>query len=1012
MAENKISLEEIANLITDGKKNNAYDRLIDRIDRLTEIFERESQKENVNQKYLDAIVVEKSRLESAAEAQKKVAENLISELKGLYGKNRDFNQDVVNDIMKFRVEWVKMQDRLNQINKQISQETRGKNNQQEIDQLTKIAGEITLQQQDLLRAFKHKHGEGTHATRAAESITTDLKKQKEIHDAIKKSEDAHVSNTRELAIAQAKYNKELQETSDRYLLLKNGLNAIWEGTKNAGSLWLKFNEQAISDAKRLGMTSKAEAMDYTKNLIENAKELSRNFAMTSDQAMKLQESYIKVTGRATMLSRSQMSDIAASSKIMGDETVQGAIKIMDSMGATSQTTVELLDKNYARAKNAGLDITKASEELVKNLSLANKLNFRSGVDGISKMTIYSQRIRMDLQQVANVAEKFSTIEGAIEGSARLQMLGGTAAMYGNNPMAMMYEAMADPEALFKRMGKMFSTQAYFDKKTGEARIDPVQQQLMREQAKALGMDPEQAIQSAKQQAKLRSIEGDIRTQNPSLFASMDENQRNAIANKAEYSKESGWTVTYYDNEKNEQVTAAVNKLTSEQLEKITKDNKEPIDDIRDRVREIAGELVGTKERYNSIVDQLKMSASLFLHPFMGAGDAAMTSINGSSAWGGLTSGGVLGGIGSIGASALINAVQAYGMWRLGKGLWKGGGRLLGGMGSSSASTPSGGVGRGFFSFSSRKNWVTATREKHNLGRYGTSNQYVRKGQLNPKDIERAKQARATSKATKTAKGLKNLRALKSGAGALAVGTELLFAGIDYYNAETKKDKWGAAGQGTGAIIGAAIGTAIAPGVGTAIGAMAGGSLGNWIGKKLAPEDKKEYNGVVGEHLKQINKDGVKDNLRKIILPVESIDYNVSLIANQLGIASASPARGNVYLESNIAGETQIVKASDLEASGVNRVDSNTVYSSQMYEPRGPLTLNINGSIDLNMRGSHIGNISASDFKKMFDSNPELQRQIVEVITNRQVRNGNAGRNNQERSSNRLSTTENTYTIGR
>ena len=226
MAENKISLEQVANLITDGKKNNTYDRLIDRIDRLTEIFERESQKENVNQKYLDAIVVEKSRLESAAEAQKKVAESLISELKSLYGKNRDFNQDVVNDIMKFRVEWVKMQDRLNQINKQISQETRGKNNKQEIDQLTKIAGEITLQQQDLLRSFKDKHGEGTHATQAAESITTDLKKQKEIHDAIEKSEDAHISNTRELAIAQAKYNKELQETSERYLLLKKGWNAL------------------------------------------------------------------------------------------------------------------------------------------------------------------------------------------------------------------------------------------------------------------------------------------------------------------------------------------------------------------------------------------------------------------------------------------------------------------------------------------------------------------------------------------------------------------------------------------------------------------------------------------------------------------------------------------------------------------------------------------------------------------------------------------------------------------
>ena len=828
------------------------------------------------------------------------------------------------------------------------------------------------------------------------------------------------------------------------------MNAIWEGTKNAGSLWLKFNEQAISDAKRLGMTSKAEAMDYTKNLIENAKELSRNFAMASDQAMKLQESYIKVTGRATMLSRSQMSDIAASSKIMGDETVQGAIKIMDSMGATSQTTVELLDKNYARAKNAGLDITKASEELVKNLSLANKLNFRSGVDGISKMTIYSQRIRMDLQQVANVAEKFSTIEGAIEGSARLQMLGGTAAMYGNNPMAMMYEAMADPEALFKRMGRMFSTQAYFDKKTGEARIDPVQQQLMREQAKALGMDPEQAIQSAKQQAKLRSIEGDIRTQNPSLFASMDENQRNAIANKAEYSKESGWTVTYYDNEKNEQVTAAVNKLTSEQLEKITKDNKEPIDDIRYRVREIAGELVGTKERTNSIVDQLKMSASLFLHPFMGAGDAAMTSINGSSAWGGLTSGGVLGGIGSIGASALINALQIYGMWGLGKGLWKHGKSLFGKGGSSETPT------------------VKLIKYTDKLGRVRYRDQITGRYVKNPtKPLTQEEQLAKTSEVGKLGKLSRyGGTALAVGAGIYEGYSQWSDANADYNEkyalisqanssnnytingrrygsaeirametaAKNRKSEAhsGAVGAGVGttagilaggaagAKIGGMIGTAIAPGVGSAVGAAIGGVIGgiggafygSKYGKKVGRGlSSTEDDDIINKHLNEINKSDEEENFRKIVLPVESIDYNVSLIANQLGILSARPARGNVYLDAEAAGE-HVVEAQEMNTIGVNKVDSNVIYSSQMYEPKGPLTLNINGSIDLNMRGSHIGNISASDFKKMFDSNPELQRQIVEVITNRQVRNGNAGRNNQERSSNRLSTTENTYTIGR
>lgn len=1057
MAENKISLEQVANLITDGKKNNTYDRLIDRVDRLIEVFERESQKENVNQKYLDAIVMEKNRLESVAEAQKKVAEKVVSQLENFYGKNREFTQDVVNDVMKFKVEWVKLQDQLNQVNKQIEQERRGKNNDQEIQHLTSVAKEIDSQQKDLERLFENKHGKGTHATKAAESIKTDLQTQKEIHEAIEKTEDAHISNTRELAIAQAKYNKELEKTNETWEQVKLVGREVWHQVKEGASLWLKFNEQAISDAKRLGMTSKAEAMDYTKNLIENAKELSRNFAMTSDQAMKLQESYIKVTGRATMLSKSQMSDIAASSKIMGEETVQGAIKIMDSMGATSQTSVELLDRNYARAKNAGLDVTKASEELVKNLSLANKLNFRSGVDGISKMTIYSQRIRMDLQQVANVAEKFSTIEGAIEGSARLQMLGGTAAMYGNNPMAMMYEAMADPEALFERMGKMFSTQAYFDKKTGEARIDPVQQQLMREQAKALGMDPEQAIQSAKQQAKLRSIEGDMRMQNPPLFASMDENQRNAIANKAEYSKESGWTVTYYDSEKEEQVTAAVNRLTSEQLEKITKDNKEPIDDIRDRVREIAKELVGTKERYNSMVDQFRMGVAQLFHPIMGIGDATMTAVNGSSAWGGLTGGGLgsLGGLAMTGVSALLQYKLTKGaigvardlVGRFGKGgsseastLARGGGKL---------SKPGGLVG------SFKGNKFAATRAKYGIERNIANNQY--KGRIRAGDVRAAKKIRDAERAAKASslaktsslgslKNLKNLKGLKAG-GITAVGTELLFAGLDYYSAGKERDvdnerlssmagmtnaitgksrfsneelkyqditsknkesvaKGGAIGQGVGAAIGTAIGSIGGP-IGMAAGAVIGGYIGKWIGKKVTPE---EYEGLVGEHLKQINKDGVKDNLRKIVLPVESIDYNVSLIANQLGILSATPARGNVYLDAEAAGE-HVVEAQEMNTIGVNKVDSNVIYSSQMYEPKGPLTLNINGSIDLNMKGSHIGNISASDFKKMWDSNPELQRQVVELITNRQGRNGNAGRNNQENVNLRRSTTENVYTSG-
>ena len=1003
MADTNINIEQLANIISDGKKSNSYERLIDKINRLTEAIEKSNENEGVSKRYLEMLSGEQKRLQGIADSQKKVAETLVSKLKTM-SPNRDFNQEMVNDVMKARVEFVKMNETVRKLAEQ-QEKVRQSGDVAEVNSLKAQIDRLEGAYNEFYKkTITDKYLNDSVADRAAKDIRTNLEEQAEIRDALNKKEEIGVDNVKKYNEELERSKKQLEDVNKKWELIRAVARKTWQQVESGGNMWIKFNQEAISGAKMLGMTTRSEALAYTRTLIDNSKELARNYGMTAEQAMKLQNTYVKVTGRATFLSKSQMEDIAASSKIMGDETVQGAIKIMDSMGATSQSTVELLDKNYARAKNAGLDINKASEALVQNLSLANKLNFRSGVDGISKMTIYSQRIRMNLQEVANVADKFSTIEGALEGSARLQMLGGTGAMYGSNPMAMMYEAMADPEALFKRMGKMFSTQAYFDKRTGEARIDPVQMAIMREQAKAMGMNPDEAIQSAKQQAKLRSIESDLRAANPSLFNSMTEDQRAAIGNKAEYSKESGWTVTYFDESKGENVTSAVDRLTASQLEKITKDNKEPVEDIRDRVRDIAKELISFRERVDSMKDQWKMGIAKMLHLPMAGINNGLEGVNGGGIgdiWGGLTGGGLGTGVGVLGFG-VGTGIQMYAGYKGAQYAKRKLGSMLGHSAARKTATASGG-GRGFFGFPSRKNRITATLEKHNIVRDVTT------GRLDPNSIEMAKETRAASKAAKTARGLKNLRALKSGGGALAVGTELLFAGIDYHNAETKKDKWGAVGQGTGAAIGATIGGVLGGPVGLAIGAMAGGQLGNWIGKGIAPKEEKNYKGDIGEYLKDIKKDNAKENIRKIVLPVESIDYNVALIAKSLGVSSAMPARGNIYLESAIANGDN-VEVQELNASRVNQQDSNVVYNSQ-YQPRGPLTLNINGSIDLNMKGTNIGNLSAADFKKMFESNPELQRWITEAITNRQVRNGNAARNNQENSNNRIGTTSNSYKLG-
>ena len=148
------------------------------------------------------------------------------------------------------------------------------------------------------------------------------------------------------------------------------------------------------------------------------------------------------------------------------------------------------------------------------------------------------------------------------------------------------------------------------------------------------------------------------------------------------------------------------------------------------------------------------------------------------------------------------------------------------------------------------------------------------------------------------------------------------------------------------------------------------------------------------------------------MPIESIDYNVALIANQLGVISAMASKDNIYLKSEIAGETKVEFAQGLplEASHVNEVDANTVSQRQSYAG-GTVTLNVNGTIELTGGGQGVGKLTAQDIKQIIDNNQELQRHIADIITGRQGKNGNAGRTNYENADNRRATTSGTYVGG-
>ena len=1008
-----------------------YETLVKKQEEVVKLLKRETEKKNKNIHIIRQLQDYLSDVNEQLAKQNQFFKDFHDEFQQRVGDGKDFDAEMLADLAKFQnahVEAVKAITERNKMLDKSRQELRDLQNRyrengrpdgaivgaatkEEEEAFKKRENELINEQNHLRELIQEhinyrntlrdeaaaKYGEGSIVTNAMDDFRRN--KEAQVKWMERQAELEQFCLDRELDYNQTviEGNKALEKRAQYLKYFKDGLRSVWAYTKKAADYWATYNHQAVQDSKKLGITTRESAQAYNAALMEASKTLSRNFGMSRDQVIKMQETFVQTTGRAAILTQEQMSDIAAASSLMGEENVKGAIAGMEQMGATSEQAMELMDKNYAKALNSGLNVAKASETLVKNLALANQFSFRNGLEGLMKMSIESQRIKLNVAEVAKVASKFSTIEGAIQGSAQLQMLGGMGAQLGGNPMAMLYESLADPEALYKRMSDMFANQARFDRTRGESVIDPMQLAIIKEQAKAMGIDENEAITTAKQQAKLQAIRQDWKSGRLDTFNRATEEERAAIENKAQYSQESGWTITYL-NKEGERVTSRVNDLDSKAMADIMKDNLEPVEDIRGQVRKIATNLVSFKDRWQSLKDMFWTSNAQFVDPAMKGIDNTLT--NGAKGkgiagkitdWATIPMAAFLGGLGF-----------KFAGWAGGKALSWAGDRILGSSSPKPSVQPSRtGGGATPTSPPSRPTGGGPSYTKADVyGRWGRMRlgRAVRSAGFGVGSVLSVAQGAYTAY-----EGFQNAeRDYQNEQEHIATVNNPVLKRQLQLNAENKmaRDKSGAIGAGTGVAIGgiagAAIGQAVIPipVVGGLIGAAVGGYLGEKFGKKFGKQLASENHGdddAINKELTAIEKGDEEDNIKKIVLPVESIDYNVAMIAQMLGVSTATAARGNVYLQAASVGVVPQEFNFERVASNQNGNDNGNNGSVN----GGTVNLKVDGAIDLRMNGSNLGKISPNDIINMIQHDNRVKNEIIRLIVNENNRRGNGNRKNAE-----------------
>lgn len=665
-----------------------------------------------------------------------------------------------------------------------------------------------------------------------------IKKEKELREEItpvlqaKTKELAKAANTEEQAARMRK-----QGWSD----IKRGATEAFRIGKDFLDVWGKIDQAASKFAKTIG-TGAVGMERLRKNAIESVQKgrFGAKYNVSADELIGLQETYSNTIGRNIQISASDQENMAAMFRVMGEGGGDFAAKL-ENFGLSYTDAANKAGKMFKEAGKYGISFDKYSKNVANNIKLAQNYTFKNGIKGLESMAKKATAMKLDMQQVASFADKVSTVEGAINTGAQLQVLGGSFAQF-SDPMGMMNEALTDMEGLQDRFEKMIGGLGNFDAQKGEIAISAFDKQRIKVAAEAMGMSYDQVMETTMAKGRQKFIGGQIANKG------YTEDEQELLKNIATVQNGKA-TVSYVDSSgKKQEVNLAEKSLSKTELEMIKQQTQSESDNIKDIATMLRGwddVMQGTKKQYENtkaaaierrgwgvkaknIVEHVAESNSL-LNSILGAvtaikiGVAALAVSNGVGKL-------INGRSGGAGKRVLRNIEKAS------RG--KGGSLVKSGWESAARS-----AGSGVLKFARGvKNVGKAlTKAGHNT----LGNAFIKGGQgIQKVGIGLAKNG---------GKILKVGGGIASGAisGILTGVDEFGKGGKDYgKNAKGKSQNWkkygrtagSAVGGGFGAVLGGALGSIVAPGVGTAIGAalggMAGDAIGKWVGGGFANQKRR------------------------------------------------------------------------------------------------------------------------------------------------------------------------------
>jgi len=386
----------------------------------------------------------------------------------------------------------------------------------------------------------------------------------------------------------------------------------------------------------LGMaSSKAVAM---RDAFEQSAGYVTRLGGTIGDIQGIMQGYAEETGRARAMSADMVKDITAIGKGTG-LGIEQATRLgaqFEIMGYDARSTMEYVQGVVDTSERMGVNTTKVLKVVNDNFKRLNKYTFQQGVKGFAEMAMYAEKFKIDIGDALNAADVARSLEGAIDLTAKLQVMGGEFAK--TDPFEMLFLSRNDPAKFTEKIADMTKGVVSFRKMADgsfEKYISPADRDRLAAVAESMGMEAGALTEIAQRQAEIQKM----RQQMGGLGLSKE--QKEVIEGAAIFNQKSGkfqvqLAGTMHDIGKLTSDQAKAFKIEQKSLEERAKQAMTFDETFKATIETLKASLLPLLKQVNWLLDHTIKPIADMAAKGWGVGGAAAALVSAGLLWKGVT----------------------------------------------------------------------------------------------------------------------------------------------------------------------------------------------------------------------------------------------------------------------------------------------------------------------------------------------------------------------------------------